>query len=287
MERKKLDIAPDGTSVRIDALRSSNLASLAQPSDDARRSDGIAPSRPSQMPSSARRVRTRSLPLALSALLACAIALLLCGPISAFAKSSRGACSATAGGRAAHGDRACAAHRSRTHKRHKAKRHAKHRKAKQGAQSQQGAPTSTVPAQEPATCEDGSSPTRAADGSYACGDGAEPECADGSEPIVAPRRGQLLCPAAGSGVEWSEATCSDGSMPTPTSSGEYACDDGSTPECEDGSTPIAPDEGSQLACIESDSTGSFSSSASVPAEEESEGAEDADGFSGTRSATAS
>src|ERR1700684_358672 len=167
------------------------------------------------MPSLARRDRTRPTLLALSALLASVVALLLCAATSAFAKSSRGASCASPSEPFAHGGHACAAGHGQARKRHKAKRRrAKRRKAKQGAKSRHGAPTSVVPAQEPATCEDGGSPARAADGSYACASGAVPECANGSEPIVAPRRGQLLCPAVSSGVEWSGASCQDGSAPT-------------------------------------------------------------------------
>jgi hypothetical protein len=251
------------------------------------------PLRLSPMLSSARRVCTRSTPLILSALLACVVALLLCGATSAFAKSPHSASCATASERAAHGERACAAHHSRAHKRHEAKRHhAKHHKAKQGAKSQHGAPTSVVPAQEPAICEDGASPTRTADGSYACGDGAEPECTNGSEPIVAPRRGQLLCPAASSGVEWSEATCQDGSTPTQTDGASYLCGDGSAPECEDGSKPVAPDEGSPPACLEVVSKGS--SGLGTPEREQPEeeaeaesSAEDAVNSPSVRSATTS
>ena len=33
-----------------------------------------------------------------------------------------------------------------------------------------------------ATCEDGSAPVRAGDGSFSCGDESEPTCEDGSEP---------------------------------------------------------------------------------------------------------
>ncbi len=226
------------------------------------------PSRPSSTPSLARRDRTRPTLPAISALLASVVALLLCAATSAFAKSSRGASCASPSEPVAHGGHACAAGDGQARKRHKAKRHrAKRRKAKQDAKSQHGAPTSVVPAQEPATCEDGGGPVRAADGSYACAGGAVPECANGSEPIVAPRRGQLLCPAVSSGVEWGEASCQDGSAPTQAGGG-YVCEDGSAPECEDGSKPVAPDEGSPPACLEVVSKGPSGAGAAEPPEEE-------------------
>jgi hypothetical protein len=243
------------------------------------------PNRPSQTPS---RVRPAPLRFALSALLATAIAILLCGFAASLAEASHGACAAAAG-HTTHTAHACAAHHGSTHKRHKVKRHHKrNRSIKKNGKAKNGSTTSVAPAQEPASCADGSAPTRAADGSYACLDGAEPECSNGSEPILAPRRAQLLCPAASSGVEWSEASCDDGSAPTPTGNGGYACEDGSPPECEDGSAPVAPDEGSQPACIEADSNGSSGAPAPDQAEEEAEslGEDSADGSS-TRVATAS
>jgi hypothetical protein len=246
------------------------------------------PDRPSQTRSPARRLRPNSLRFALSALLATAIAILLCGPAATLAEASHGACAA-ATGHTTHTAHACAAHHGSTHKRHKVKRHNKrNRSIKKNGKAKHGSTTSVAPAQEPATCTDGSAPTRAVDGSYACLDGAEPECSNGSEPILAPRRAQLLCPAASSGVEWSEASCDDGSAPAPTSNGGYACADGSPPECEDGSPPIAPDEGSQLACIEADSNGSSGAPAPDSAEEEAEDlGEDSAEDSSMRVATAS
>jgi hypothetical protein len=237
------------------------------------------PRRPSQTLPFASRARSRPILLVLPALLAGAIAMLLCGPAATLAKTPRRAC-ASAAKRSAADERACVAHHGSTHKRHKGERHRKkHRAAKKNDNAKRGSTTVAVPAQEPASCDDGTSPARAADGAYACGDGSEPECANGSEPILAPRRSELLCPAASSGVEWSEASCDDGSAPTPASAGGYACEDGSTPECEDGSTPLAPDEGSQPTCIESDSTGSAASPVPAASEAEAEGAEDVDASS--------
>jgi hypothetical protein len=246
---------------------------------------------PSSLPSLARRDRTPTTLLGLSALLAAVVVLLLCGTRSAFARSPHSASScASASEHVTHSGHACVARRGQAHKRHKAKRHhAKQRKAKQGAKSQHGTLTSTVPAQEPATCEDGTTPARSADGSYACGDGAEPECANGSEPIAAPRHEQLLCPAASSGVEWSEAICQDGSTPTQTDGASYLCEDGSTPECEDGSKPISPDEGSPPACLEAlanDSSGTGSAEPAEEAEAESS-AEDLADSPSTHAASAS
>lgn len=106
----------------------------------------------------------------------------------------------------------------------------------------------TISAQQPAACEDGSSPTLGGEG-FSCADGSEPACANGGEPVPARKGSTAVCPAAPGGtLEWSEAECADGSTPTMALGGSYACEDGSTPICEDGSQPVSTD-GSTLACI--------------------------------------
>jgi hypothetical protein len=208
--------------------------------------------------------------------------MLLCGPAATLAKSPRRAC-VSATERSAASVRACAAHHGSTHKHRKGKpRHRKHRSTKKSTHARQGSSTGALPAQEPASCEDGTNPTRAADGSYECADGAEPECTNGSEPIFAPHRAQLLCPAANSGVEWTQASCDDGGTPT-SAGGAYSCEDGSSPECEDGSTPVVPDVDAQPACIESAASVSSGSPSSGTDEEEVE-AEDVDDVAGSSSA---
>jgi hypothetical protein len=141
---------------------------------------------------------------------------------------------------------ACAQHRKRTHvrakRRHKAAarpRHARHEPTVHAP---------AIPAQQPAACEDGSSPTLGSEG-FSCADGSEPACANGGEPVPARKGSTAVCPATPGGtLEWSEAECADGSTPTMALGGGYACEDGSTPVCEDGSQLVSTD-GSTLACI--------------------------------------
>jgi hypothetical protein len=65
-------------------------------------------------------------------------------------------------------------------------------------------PASTTPA----SCEDGSAPSTAGDGSLACDDGSEPVCDDGSTPVRPAGRATLLCPPpSGSGVGVPEQGC--------------------------------------------------------------------------------
>ncbi len=120
-----------------------------------------------------------------------------------------------------------------------------------------------APAQPSASCEDASTPILGDEG-YVCADGSEPTCANGAEPVPASGGSTPVCPAAASAptVEWSEASCEDGSTPTPVGSG-FDCEDGSQPACEDGSQPVAS-EGS-LACIAYGAPGS-SASPSAPGE---------------------
>lgn len=185
-------------------------------------------------------------------LLACAAATLSWRAAPSLARGSRGACvpSRSAG---AHGTRACIGSARATRAHGNVKRH--HRKSvvyskKKRKTRHVASGTVPAPAPQPAICEGGSTPSRGATGAYECSGGAEPSCANGVEP-VSRGDGQPLCPvspAPGTGAEWSEASCDDGSAPTPTGTGAYSCEDGSAPECEDGFSPTLADEGSMLAC---------------------------------------
>jgi hypothetical protein len=182
----------------------------------------------------------------LSALLLTAALFCLCaGPASGTARVSPARCAS----RATHATarpRACAQRLRRAHaksKNHRAKRvTAKRKRFKRRAAGPSPAAKGLL-----ATCPDGSTPALADEG-FSCADGSEPVCANGAEP--APSRGGSApaCPATPGGeVQWSEASCEDGSAPTPVSCG-YACEDGSRPACEEGSQP-AGSAGSTLACV--------------------------------------
>jgi hypothetical protein len=71
-----------------------------------------------------------------------------------------------------------------------------------------GAPRGASRTLVAASCEDGSTPVRARDGSFSCDDGSEPECEDGETPILASNGKRLLCPVfSEEGASSSEAEC--------------------------------------------------------------------------------
>ncbi len=56
--------------------------------------------------------------------------------------------------------------------------------------------TPAASAAAPARCEDGATPVRAADGTFSCVDGSEPECEGGATPTASHGGSLLLCPVA-------------------------------------------------------------------------------------------
>jgi hypothetical protein len=203
--------------------------------------------------------------LALALLLAALVVPLL-RPAPTLARGPHRAC-ASAVAASEHGARACAQRAHSGHAQGNGRRHhAKHRSIKKKKAAQHRAGTRTpAPVPTPAVCEDGTTPTRGAEGAFSCGDGSEPACTAGAEPAPAKNGKKLVCPAATSAnTEWTEATCENGGAPVHGSSG-FGCEDGSQPECEDGSRPTASDDGSMLVCL---SSGGGSGSAPTPAEEE-------------------
>jgi hypothetical protein len=180
--------------------------------------------------------------LALAAALAC----LCAGPASGADRASRARCAS----RAAHATaqpRACAQRRRRAHaksKNHQAKGPTtKHKRPKHSAA---GRPP-TAAAELLAHCSDGSVPALAGEG-FSCADGSEPACANGAEPVPARGGSTAVCPTMPGGeVQWSEASCEDGSAPLLVAGG-YACEDGSRPTCEEGSQAVAA-AAPALACV--------------------------------------
>jgi hypothetical protein len=192
-----------------------------------------------------------------------------------YAQAFKAGCASRAARAGAHA-RVCAARKHRSHVKGKAKHnHAKHAKKKKTSQPQpkrSPAPrASETPAQQPAVCEDTSTPVRESEDLYSCADGSEPICANGSEPVAASKGPGAVCPTATKPVlEFSEASCEDGSAPMGAGGG-YACDDGSQPECEDGSQPVLSDDDATLTCIAYVITEPPSTPSSPSGEEESEG----------------
>lgn len=140
------------------------------------------------MPSSPARPLTRRLPPALTlAMSVLVLVAALLGPAQSLAQTRKLSCSSSSTHpRSKHTSHACVvrpSHKRKAH--HAAGRHGKHSLAG-------GAPGTTV-ALVPATCEDGSTPVQAADGSFSCDDGSAPECEDGSTPTPADKGTSLVC----------------------------------------------------------------------------------------------
>jgi hypothetical protein len=133
----------------------------------------------------------------------------------------------------------------------KPRRHRHHhaRRSKKGARRRRRTIHGTPEASQAApTCQDGSAPSPAGNGTFTCDDGSQPTCQDGIAPVVAEGGSKLVCvAAAAAGEPGSEPVCEDGSLPALVT-GSYACDDGSEPECEAGSAPVQSSEGSLLTC---------------------------------------
>jgi len=205
------------------------------------------------------------------ALLLVALAVLCAQPSRSLAKSTSN-CSSSAAARAKQHLRACAGSKRSVHAHAKVKgHHAKHNHSKKKKGKAKRKSTHAPAALRPATCEDGTTPTRDSEGEgeYACGDGADPICAGGAEPLTTRSGTRLLCPAkSASGVEFSEPNCEDGSSPERSEdTGVYACADGSRATCENATQPVLSDDGSMLVCL----TRGGSEASTPPGEEAEEG----------------
>lgn len=198
--------------------------------------------------------------LALTALLALASSV-----APALGSRTAAACRAAPAG-SGHRARACAGRNRKAHRHAKVRRHhAKHPsiKKKKAAPRPVSAPVPAEQPQSPAGCEDATRPSRAADGSFACGDGSEPVCANGLEPSASGSGAAPSCPVVSTGSGWQPATCEDGSAPAPGAGGGFACADESEPECEDGSDPVPASDGSMPMCPAAGAAPSSSASAGI------------------------
>jgi len=93
-----------------------------------------------------------------------------------------------------------------------------------------------------ATCEDGSAPVRASDGSFFCDDESQPVCEDGSTPVVSSSGLTLVCAGESSDSGANEVGCEGGSLAVQASDGSYSCVGSSEPECEGTSVPTLSSE---------------------------------------------
>lgn len=126
----------------------------------------------------------------------------LLGPAQTLAQAHKASCSGAVHAKAKRGAHACA---QSSHK-PKTKHHAKHASKKKTHKKTHRASQATVPA----SCEDGSAPLRAGDGSFSCDDGSEPECEGGATPAASRNGKSLVClVAAEDETGASEAECEE------------------------------------------------------------------------------
>jgi hypothetical protein len=179
----------------------------------------------------------RRLALALTlALTLSAFVVALLGPAQTLAQTRKAACPTSA----THGKKKPAVRCTRPAYKHKAQTRRTHKRRVKPNTKTTGktSPPASAPA-APALCEDGNTPVRAADGSFSCADGSEPECEGGATPTAAHSGHRLLCPvSAESESSASEAECEQEGSGCAAGAGEEVCEtsggaDSSQFACED------------------------------------------------------
>ena len=182
---------------------------------------------------SARLATALTLTLALSLL---ALIVTLLGPAQTLAQARKACSSPGSHATTKRAARACpqSSHRGKK-KRHSSKHHAKLAPATKTSKT--GTPTAAVV--EPARCEGGQTPVRAADGTFSCSDGSEPECEDGTTPVRSRKGNSLVCRVSSEAEAESSssaAECEEEESGCTTLAGEQPCEvlssDGSSFSCE-------------------------------------------------------
>lgn len=158
----------------------------------------------------------------------------LLGPAQTLAQTRKTACPTSAThGKKKHAARCTqASHKGKSQTR-RARHHAKLAPAKKTSQTSTPAAASV----EPARCEGGQTPVRAADGTFSCSDGSEPECEDGATPTPSHKGKSLVCPVSSEAESSSTAVeCEEEELACSTAAGEQPCEtsgsDGSSFSCE-------------------------------------------------------
>ncbi len=147
------------------------------------------------IPSTRRLASTLTLVVFLAVLVAA-----LLGPAQTLAQTRKPSCSHA---KPKHGAHACVQASRKGKARHASKHRGKHTLAT--------TPGEAAPAVEPASCEDGSTPVKEANGSFSCADGSEPACEDGASPTRSHNGKSLLCPViAEPEAEAGEGECEEG-----------------------------------------------------------------------------
>ncbi|MGO9489657.1 MAG: hypothetical protein ACLQBB_11580 [Solirubrobacteraceae bacterium] len=190
------------------------------------------------MPIASRPLRLHR-PAALLAALAALVLLMLLVPAGAPARS-------------AHAKRSSCPAKTATaarHARHAAPRHACTRRQTRKTPRRQASHKAHEPATPavtlaPASCEDGSLPSRSAGGAFACEDGSEPSCEDGSTPTRS-AAGAPMCVVPAEASEAQVGCAQEGGGECPTV--EWACQSdqeagGSGSQCQPGGSEEAGQE---------------------------------------------
>jgi hypothetical protein len=161
-----------------------------------------------------------ALTLALSLL---ALVVTLLGPAQTLAQTRKTCSTPTGQSKTRHAARTC----SRSSRRHKKKKHHSKRHDAKLAPAKKTSQTSAPAAAsvEPARCEGGQTPVHAANGSFSCSDGSEPECEDGATPIASHKGNSLVCPVASEDESSSSAIeCEEEEVNCSTLPGEQPCE---------------------------------------------------------------
>jgi hypothetical protein len=169
--------------------------------------------------------------LALSLL---ALVVTLLGPAQTLAQTRKTCSTPTDQAKTKHATHICSrSSHQRKKKRHSSRHHAKLAPAKKTSQT--GAPAAA--SVEPARCEGGQTPVHAANGSFSCSDGSEPECEDGVTPIASRKGNSLVCPVSSEDESSASAVeCEEEELACSALVGEQPCetsgDDSSSFSCE-------------------------------------------------------
>ncbi len=161
-----------------------------------------------------------------------ALVVTLLGPAQTLAQT-RKPCS-TGQSKTKHAGRACSqASRQGKKKHHSSRHHGKHAPAEKTSQT--GAPAAA--SVEPALCEGGQTPVRAANRTFSCSDGSQPECEDGATPTASRKGNSLVCVVPSEPESSSSAAeCEEEELACGTVAGEQACEsaggDSSSFSCE-------------------------------------------------------
>jgi len=151
-----------------------------------------------------------------------ALVVTLLGPAQTLAQARKTCSTATGQSKTKHAGRTCSrSSRRGEKKRHSRRHHDKLAPAEKASQTSAPAAASA----EPARCESGRTPVRAANGTFSCSDGSEPECEDGATPTASRKGNSLVCPVSSEPESSSSAAeCEEEELACGTVADEQSCE---------------------------------------------------------------